>query len=229
MSSFNQFFRASTAAPQQRAPSSGATLPLSASFCEVLVGKDKHAIQLPVLPPSSEAKHLRQFCSLLLQHEDDHTSSELTTVIQQEIPIDSIQESFFCAQAVRKQILGTRPFQLQHLEFLGLLDSAGDQIVIGADIADPAKHQHNISYIQLKCSVDPPDFVNSAQDVASSPIQFSLQLPSHSRSSNGTISLLHSPAKKPSSVNSAQPSALTSARQQLFATAGFSTPVCTPT
>ena len=139
MSSFNQFF-ASTAAPQQRAPSSGTTLPLSASFREVLVGKDKHAIQLPVLPPSSEAKHLCQFCfrqfrSLLLQHEDDHTSSELTTVIQQEIPIDSIQESFFSAQAVRKQILGA-PFQVQHLEFLGLLDSAGDQVVIGAYIAD---------------------------------------------------------------------------------------------
>jgi len=232
MSSFNQFFRASTAVPQQRAPSSGTALPLSASFREVLVGKDKRAIQLPVLPPSSEAKHLRQFHfrqfrSLLLQHEDDHTSSELTTVIQQEIPIDSIQESFFCAQAVRKQILGV-PFQVQHLEFLGLLDSAGDQVVIGADIADPAKRQHDILFVQLKCSVDPSDFVHGAQDAASSPIQFTLQLPSHSKSSTGTISLLHSPAKKPSSVNSAQPSALTSARQQLFATAGFSTPVRTP-
>ena len=134
MSSFNQFYRASTAAPQQRAPSDGTALPLSASFREVLVGKDKRAIQLPVLPPSSEAKHLRhfrfrQFRALLLQHEDDHTSSELTTVIQQEIPIDSIQESFFCAQAVRKQIL-VAPFQVQHLEFLGLLDSACAQVVI---------------------------------------------------------------------------------------------------
>jgi hypothetical protein len=87
MSSFNQFYHPSTAAPpQQRAPSSGTALTLSASFREVLVGKDKYAIQLPVLPPSSEAKHLRQFClrqfcALLLQHEDDHTSFELTTVI----------------------------------------------------------------------------------------------------------------------------------------------------
>jgi hypothetical protein len=233
MSSFNQFYRASTAAPQQRAPSGGTALPLSASFREVLVGKDKRAIQLPVLPPSSEAKHLRQFRfrqfrALLLQHEDDHTSSELTTVIQQEIPIDSIQESFFCAQAVRKQILGA-PFQVQHLEFLGLLDSACAQVVIDADIADPAKRQHDISYVQLKCSVNPSDFVHGAQDVACSPIQFCLQLPAHSRSSVGVISLLHSPAKKPSSMNSAaQPSALSGARQQLFANAGFSTPARPP-
>ena len=99
-----------------------------------------------------------------------NTSFELTTVIQQEIPIDSIQESFICAQAVRKQILGAH-FQVQHLEFLGLLDSASDQVVIGADIADPVKRQHNILYVQIKCSVDPFDFVHGAQDVASSPIQ----------------------------------------------------------
>ena len=56
MSSFNQFYRASTAAPQQRAPSGGTALTLSASFREILVGKDKRVIQLPaVLPPSSEA------------------------------------------------------------------------------------------------------------------------------------------------------------------------------
>ena len=52
MSSFNQFYRASTAAPQQRAPSGGTVLSLSTSFSEVLVGKDKRAIQLPVPPPS---------------------------------------------------------------------------------------------------------------------------------------------------------------------------------
>ena len=73
MSSLNYFYRASTAAPQQRAPSGGTALPPSASFREVLVGKDKRAIQLPVLPPSAEAKHLRQFRfrqfrALLLQH-----------------------------------------------------------------------------------------------------------------------------------------------------------------
>jgi hypothetical protein len=124
---------------------------------------------------------------------------------------------------VRKQILGA-PFQVQHLEFLGLLDSAGAQVVIDADVADPAKQQHDNSYVQLKCSVDPSDFVHGAQDIACSPIQFCLQLPAHSRSSGGIISLLHSPAKKPSSVNSAaQPSALSRARQQLFAPTGFST------
>ena len=130
---------------------------------------------------------------------------------------------------MRKQILGA-PFQVQHLEFLGLLDSAGAQVVIDADVADPAKQQHDNSYVQLKCSVDPSDFVHGAQDVACSPIQFCLQLPAHSRSSGGIISLLHSPAKKPSSVNSAaQPSALSSARQQLFAPTGFSTLVRPPT
>ena len=137
----------------------------------------------------------------------------MTTFIQQEIPIDSIQESFFCAQAVRKQILGA-PVQVQHLEFLGLLDSACAQVVIDADVADHAKRQHDISYVQLKCSVDPSDFVHGAQDAACSPIKFCLQLPAHSGSSMRIISLLHSPAKKQSSVNSAaQPSALSSARQ----------------
>ena len=112
---------------------------------------------------------------------------------------------------------------------MGLLDSACAQVVIDADVADPAKRQHGISYVQLKCSVDPSDFVHGAQDVASSPIQFCLQLPAHSRSSVSIISLIHSPAKKPSSVNSAaQPSALSSARQHLFAPAGFSTPVRPP-